>query len=271
MVPTKRRPDAAVAHALLAAPRPGSPSSATARRGRPGSRRSRPGARSWPPSSPKKIALRDRLQALPRRADRGGSGEAGNRLERWRPWCVYFLRMPRTTRSAVRLTTKVMAEQQHPDDEQHLVVVRSRPGPRPARRRCWRSACAPSRAGRGGCARRGRWPSARPWSRRRPGRRRAAPRPAGRSWPPGSSTRYTICQRVAPSASAASRYESGTALSASSPMETMIGTLISARMMPPLSTLTPTGAPVSADDQRAHHGQADEAPDDTAGWRPAAR
>ena len=42
----------------------------------------------------------------------------------------------------------------------------------------------------------------------------------------------------------ASRYESGTALSASSPIETITGTLMSARMIPPFSTLTPTGAPV---------------------------
>ena len=60
----------------------------------------------------------------------------------------------------------------------------------------------------------------------------------------GSSTRYTSCQRVAPSAIPASRYESGTALSASSPIETITGTLMRARMMPPFSTLTPTGAPV---------------------------
>ena len=33
-------------------------------------------------------------------------------------------------------------------------------------------------------------------------------------------------------------------MSASSPIETITGTLISARMMPPFSTLTPTGAPV---------------------------
>ena len=48
----------------------------------------------------------------------------------------------------------------------------------------------------------------------------------------GNNTRYTISQRLAPSASAASRYESGTALSASSPTDTITGTLISARMMP---------------------------------------
>ena len=45
---------------------------------------------------------------------------------------------------------------------------------------------------------------------------------------PGNNTRRTVCQRVAPIASEASRNESGTAFSASSPMLTMIGTLISA-------------------------------------------
>jgi hypothetical protein len=46
---------------------------------------------------------------------------------------------------------------------------------------------------------------------------------------------------VEPSASAASRCESGTAFSASSPMLTMIGTLISASSRAPFNTLRPTG------------------------------
>jgi hypothetical protein len=51
---------------------------------------------------------------------------------------------------------------------------------------------------------------------------------------------------VAPRATAASRKESGTAFSASSPIDTITGTLIRARMIPPLRTPTPTGAPVAS-------------------------
>ena len=55
----------------------------------------------------------------------------------------------------------------------------------------------------------------------------------------GNSTRRTISQRLAPSAIAASRYESGTARRASSEIETIIGTAIRAMMMPAVSRLTP--------------------------------
>ena len=49
----------------------------------------------------------------------------------------------------------------------------------------------------------------------------------------GKSTLYTVSHLVAPRAIAASRYESGTDLNASSEMDTMSGTAMSPTMMSP--------------------------------------
>ena len=57
----------------------------------------------------------------------------------------------------------------------------------------------------------------------------------------GNTTRKITCQRVAPSASAASRYPSGTAFNASSAIVVMIGAAMRPRMMPEFRMLRPTG------------------------------
>ena len=227
-MPTKRRPDAAVAHAAAAGRRQEVPRRAAASAlTRPGSRRSAPAARPSPAAIAPKTAVRERLARARLRATCGvaRSGRSGSGAGHG----GYLFRIPRTTRSAVRLTTKVISEQQDADDEQHAVVVEpADASPSSAAMvavsvRTGSNSCA-------GCGPRGPSPSARPSSRRRRGRRPAAPPPAGRCARRAAARGRRVCQRVAPSASAASRYESGTALSASSPMQTMIGTLISARM-----------------------------------------
>jgi hypothetical protein len=116
-------------------------------------------------------------------------------------------------------------EQQDADDEQHLVVVE------PAGRLAELGGDVAVRVRTESNTLVGMltaWPVAISTAMVSPtrGRRRAARRPAGRSWPPAAAPVDESASGVAPSASAASRYESGTAFSASSPIETMIGTLI---------------------------------------------
>ena len=66
-----------------------------------------------------KTPLGDRLGALLRRTSGVSVNMAAGRT------ALTSSVMPRTTRSAVRLTTKVMREQQDADQEQHPVVVRA--------------------------------------------------------------------------------------------------------------------------------------------------
>ncbi len=61
----------------------------------------------------------------------------------------------------------------------------------------------------------------------------------------GSTAIRTASQRVAPSASAPSRSDDGTARSTSRLTEEMVGVIMMARMMPPVSMLKPLCGPLN--------------------------
>ena len=152
------------------------------------------------------------------------------------------------------------AEQQDADEEQHTVVLGSLADLTHLGRDVRRERAHRARARSRESAPRARWPSARPSSRRPRGPRRAAPRPAGRSSLPAAARGRPVASAWRQARGLPRDTSRARPCSASSPIDTMIGTLIRASSRPAFSTLRPTGASKSPDDQVVHHGEADEPP-----------